>query len=113
MKQTRKAKGRDDFVHVLRHTHRTEIRKVTEKVVLTEVQMTHQNFAGKSPPRKANRPLCVHVKKGSCQKGKSCNYWHVAECAKFKTPAGCKFGDLGVSKHTEKSANEQEKFQQL
>ena len=75
--------------------------------------MAHQNLTGKSLPGEANRPPCVHVKQGRCQKGKSCNYWHGAECAKFKTPAGCKFGDLGVSKHTAKSANEQENFQHL
>ena len=35
--RTRKAKGRD-LVYFLQQAHRTEIRKVTERVVLTEVQ---------------------------------------------------------------------------
>ena len=42
--KTRKAKGRDDFVHVLRQVHRTQIRKVMEEVVMTEVQKAHQNL---------------------------------------------------------------------
>ena len=35
---TRTRKGRDDFVHLLRQVHRTENRKVMEKVVMTEMQ---------------------------------------------------------------------------
>ena len=35
---SKRAKGRDDFRHVLQQPHRTEIRMVTERVVLTEVQ---------------------------------------------------------------------------
>ena len=43
--RTRKAKGRDDFVHLLRQVHRTEIRKVTEKVAMTaEVLKAHQHL---------------------------------------------------------------------
>ena len=37
MTQTRKAKRRDDLVHLLRQVHRTEIRKVTEEVAMTLV----------------------------------------------------------------------------
>ena len=43
MTRTRKAKGRD-LVHLLRHNRRTEIRWMTEKVVMTEVQEAHQNW---------------------------------------------------------------------
>ena len=44
MNATRKAKGRDDLVHLLRQVHRTEIQKVTEKVVMREAQKAHQNL---------------------------------------------------------------------
>ena len=43
MTRTRKAKGRDDLVHLLHQVHHTEIRKVTEKVAVTEVLRAHQN----------------------------------------------------------------------
>ena len=42
--KNKKAKGRDHFVHLLRRVHRTEVRKVTEKVVMTEVLKRHQNL---------------------------------------------------------------------
>ena len=35
---------RDDLVHFLRQVHRTENRKVTEKVAMTEVQNAHQHL---------------------------------------------------------------------
>ena len=38
MTRTRKAKGRDDLVHLLRQVRRAETRHVTEKVAMTEVQ---------------------------------------------------------------------------
>ena len=38
MSQTRKAKERDDLVHLLQQVHRTKIRKVMEMVVMTEVE---------------------------------------------------------------------------
>ena len=44
MSRTRKAQGRDDFVHLLRQVHRTETREVTEKVAMMEVQKAHQNL---------------------------------------------------------------------
>ena len=81
--KTRKAKGRDDLVHLLRQVHHTEIRNMTEKVVKTEVQESAPKLTGKSVPGKANRPHCTNVKRGSCQTGNSCNYWHVPECTKF------------------------------
>ena len=37
MTRRRKAKGRDDIVHLLRQVHCTETRKVKEKVAMTEV----------------------------------------------------------------------------
>ena len=39
-------------------------------------------FSGKRPSGKANRPLCINFKKRICEKGNSCNYWHIHECAK-------------------------------
>ena len=62
MTRTRMAKGRDDLVHLLRQVHRTEIRKVTEKVVMTEAQKAHQNFLVRLP--------CTNCKKWTYQKGK-------------------------------------------
>ena len=44
MTRTRKAKGRDDFDHFLRQVHRTETRKVTEDVAVTEVLKAHSNL---------------------------------------------------------------------
>ena len=44
MNQTRQAKERDALIHLLRQAHRTEIRQVTEKVAMTEVQKTLQNL---------------------------------------------------------------------
>ena len=43
MNRTRKAKGWDDLVHFLRQVHRSETRKATEKVAMTEVQKAHRN----------------------------------------------------------------------
>ena len=40
MTRTRKARGKEDLVHLLRHVHRTETRKVTEKVAMTQVLKT-------------------------------------------------------------------------
>ena len=51
MFQAREAKGRGDLVHLLQRAHRTEIRKVTGRMLLMEVQ---KKLAGKSPPGKAN-----------------------------------------------------------
>ena len=50
--RTRKAKGRDDLVHLLRQVHRTEIRKVSEKVVMTGSAKGTPKFTGKSPSGK-------------------------------------------------------------
>ena len=44
MTRTRKTKRRDDLVHLLRQVHHTEIRKVMELVVMTEMQKPHQNL---------------------------------------------------------------------
>ena len=40
----KRQRERDDLGHHLRLVHRTEIRKVTGKVVMTEMQKAHQNF---------------------------------------------------------------------
>ena len=63
-------------------------------------------LTGKSPSGKANKLPCMNFKKGSSQKGNACNYEHFPECAEFKTPVGCKFGDQCVYKHTARSADE-------
>ena len=55
MNQPRKATERDDFVHFLRQVHRTEFRKVMEKVVMTEAQKGTPKFTGKSFSERANR----------------------------------------------------------
>ena len=41
MNGTRKAKARDDLVHLLRQDHDAEIPKVMEKVEMTEMQQVH------------------------------------------------------------------------
>ena len=78
MKQTRKAKERDDLVQIHRHDHRTEIRKAMDKVVMTEAQKAHQNILVKvrqeKQTGKANRLLCINSKKENCQKRNFCNY---------------------------------------
>ena len=112
MNQTRKAMERDDLVHLLRQVHRTETRKVTEKVAMTEMLGAHQNFLVKVRQQKANRQPSTNFKKGSCQRGSACNYWHVLECAKCKSPRGCKFGDKSY-KHTAKSAGEKKNSEKL
>ena len=53
MTRTRKAMGSDDLVHVLRQAHRTEVRKVTEKVVMTDALVTHHNLLVKVRPGEA------------------------------------------------------------
>ena len=106
MNQTRKEKGRDDLVHLLRQVHRTEIRKVMERAVMTEVQKAHQNLLVKVRQGNANTLLCINFKRGRCEKGNLCDHWHVPECAKFKSPAGCKFGDKCVHKQTAVSADQ-------
>ena len=61
MTRRREVKGRDDFVHFLRQVHRTEFRKVTEKVAMTEVVKGTPTFTGDSQAGKANRLLCVII----------------------------------------------------
>ena len=53
-----------------------------------------QSLNGKSLSVRANRLLCRIFKRENCQKGNPCNYWHVPERAKFKSPAGCKHSDM-------------------
>ena len=57
-------------------------------------------------PKFVGKSHWVNFRKGSCQKGNSCNYGHVPECAKFKSPAGCKCGGKCVYQHTAESADE-------
>ena len=84
MTRTRKAKGRDDPLHFLRQVHSTEIRKVTEKVTMTEVLKAHPALTGESPSGKANRHSCTNFKKGSCQRRVFCDCWQVPECTTFQ-----------------------------
>ena len=51
MNRTRKTKGRNDLVHLLRQVHITETRKVTGKAAMTEAP-------------KANQHLLVKVRQG-------------------------------------------------
>ena len=44
-------------------------------------------FTGKSPSRKAHRLPCINLKRGSCQKVNSCNYWHGAKKSKLQPVA--------------------------
>ena len=80
--RTRKPKGRNNFVHLLRQVHHTENRKVAEQVVMTEVLKAHQNLLVKVSLE--SKQTTTNFKKGSCQKGYSCKDWHVPECTQFK-----------------------------
>ena len=76
--RTRMAEGTDDLLRLLPHVHRTEILKVTEKVVMTEAEKDTPKFTGQIPSGKANEQTSLYrFQVGSCQKGSSCNYWHV------------------------------------
>ena len=57
MIRTRKETERDDIGHHLRLVHRTEIRKVTEEVLMTEVQQAHQNLLVKVRQEKVTDDL--------------------------------------------------------
>ena len=74
MTRTRKAKARDDLVHLLRQVRCTEIRNVTEEVALTGSAEGTPKFTRKSPSGKANRLLCTIFKRGILPKGSSCDY---------------------------------------
>ena len=92
-------------MHLLRQVHRTEMRKVTENVLMKEAQKAHQHLLVKSI--KENEQTTLHKnQEKSCQKSNSCNCWYVPERAKFKAPSGCRFGDNCAYKHTAKPADE-------
>ena len=114
MNQTRKAKERDDLVHLLRQVRRTENRRVMEMVVMTEVYKTHQNLLVQVRQEKQTDYLeSTSKKKKVVWRGHSCNYWHVPEWAKLKSTARCRFGDTCVYKHTAGSAEEKKNQQPL
>ena len=75
--RTRKAKGRDDLVHLLRQVDRTEIRIADGNGSDDGSAKGTSKLTGKSPSGKANRLPCTNYKKESCQRGNSRNYWHV------------------------------------
>ena len=61
MTLTGKAKGVGDLVHLLQRVHRTETRKATEKVAMTDVRNENQHFLVKVRQEKRTE------QKGSCQ----------------------------------------------
>ena len=68
MNQIRKAKGRDDLVHLLRQVHRTDIRQVVEKVAVTEVLKANQTHWEKSVRESEQSTLKKLLKKENCQR---------------------------------------------
>ena len=64
--QERQRNGTTSFTFSERFS--TEIRKVTEKVVMTQAPKCTPKFTGKSRSGKASRLLRISFKKGSCQK---------------------------------------------
>ena len=69
--KTRKAKERDDLVHLLRQFHLTENRQVMEKVVVTQMQKDTPKLSGKSTSGKAKRLPCVNFEERKLSEGKS------------------------------------------
>ena len=96
----KKYKGSDDLVHLLRQVHQNS--KGDGQGGADGGTKGTPQFTRKRPSGKANRLPCTSVKKASCPRRKSCNYWHVPECAKFKAPFGCSFGDKSAYQHTAK-----------
>ena len=83
MNQTGKAKA--SLLHLLRQVHRTGIRKVMAKVVMTEAQRgSTPTITGKSPSGEQTDSFCFNFKKGSCQNGNSCTHWHTTKFADEK-----------------------------
>ena len=102
--QTRKANERVVFVHLFPETHCSENSKGDGKGghdggAEGTPKLTRESLAGK-----ANRLPSLNFRKGSCQKGYSCNCWLFVGCAKFKT-AGCMVGEKCAQKHTAKYAD--------
>ena len=91
-----------DLVHLLQRVHRTETRKATEKVAMTDVRKEHQHFLLKVRQEKRTEYLAQTSRKGSCQRESSCNCWHVPDSTKFKAPGGGRFGDKCAYKHKAK-----------
>ena len=63
MTPTRRANGRDGLVHLLRQVHHTEIRKVMENVVMTEMQKGLKNLQFVMESKQTT--LCKHQEKKS------------------------------------------------
>ena len=108
MTRTRKARGKEDLVHLLRHVHRTETRKVTEKVAMTQVLKTDRKLLVKVSQEKRTDCL-VQTSKGSCK------HWYsflamFPNVQEFKAPSGCNFGDKCTFKHTAKHAHDKTIF---
>ena len=103
-------KGTENGVHLLRKVHCTEIRKVTEKVVMTEVLKAHQNLLVKA--RQGQTALCkLQERKLPRRKEDSCNAWHFPKCTEFKAPGGSRFGDKCAHKHTATSPSHRKHMQ--
>ena len=112
MNQTRKAKERDDLVHLHRHVRRTEVRKVMEKVVMTEVQKGKPKLTGKvCQEDQTDHPVYTSRKQVVRMEGVVIlrMFLHVQSS---KTPAGCKFGDSCIE-NTQLNLRMNRKTQQL
>ena len=61
-----------------------------------------KKMRGKSPSGQEDRPACTKWKKGKCDKGDECNYWHTPDCTRWKNTGKCKFGDKCAFRHLNK-----------
>ena len=109
----RGSKGSGEVVQFLQQAHRTEFRKVTERVLLMEVQKTHPNLVVKVRREKRQKPLHKIQARKLSHGGKSCKYWHVSEGAKFSKLQRDAGTETSVfNKHAAKSADDR-KIRQL
>ena len=50
------------------------------------------SMKGKSPSGKENRDPCMDYVKGSCKRGRTCDFWHPDICKLFSDRQACKHG---------------------
>ena len=104
MTRTRKAQGRDDLIH--RQVHRTETRKVTEKVAVTEVLKAQQNFLVQVRQVKQTGHLAQTSRKEVTKGETHVKIGMFPNSQNSKGPGGCKCKDRCAYKHTGKLADE-------
>ena len=107
--QAKEAKERDELVHLRQQAHRTAFSKGDGKggAVLTEVQTeAHQNLLVKIRQGKRTDHL-TQISTEEVVTKEIPVVLGMSECAKFKTPTGCRYGGKCVHQHTGKSDDEE------